>query len=504
MNQSNKPQSIYHPTKETQWIGINWSKVEKTIEKLQHRITKATEKGERRKVRHLQRLLNRSISARVKAVQIVAQENPGKLTPGIDGETWTTPSLKHRAALELRNRSKTKPLKRVYISKLKLTSISKGTKRPLGIPCISDRARQALWNLSTLPAVEATSDPHNYGFRPFRDCWDANAQIRSILAKQTSPRWVLDAAIEKGFDKTYHDWLLENTPMETKVLRSWLKAGFVEGSELFPTEKGTAYSYPQGGVISTLANFILNGIENHLKQKFKYGYAKLETGKKIRRSTGIHVIRYADAFIVTGRSKRQLERVKEAITEFLKPRGLNINDNKTRIKPISQGFDFLGWHFRRYPAFICTISNKSISRHRKEIKYLTKTIHSPLALIDKINSKAIGWMNYHRCCNRIWRVWSKMNSYLFGRLMKWGLRRHSNKTKKWVFTRYWKHKKGRWTFTYTSKGVTKNLTHYNFQQKRTGSRISSSINTFDMKNRANIRQMQLKKDTNVPFQKRHF
>lgn len=489
----NKSQSIYHPTKETQWTGINWSKVEKTIDKLQHRITKATENGEHRKVRDLQRLLNRSISARMKAVRIVAQENSGKLTPGIDGEIWTTPNRKHRAALELRNRSKTQPLKRIYIPK------SDGTKRPLGIPCILDRARQALWNMSLLPAIEAVSDPHSYGFRPLRDCWDANAQIRYILDKQTSPKWVLDADIEKCFDEINHDWLTENTPMETKVLKSWLKAGFVEGSELFPTEKGT----PQGGVISpTLANLTLNGLENYLKQKFKHGYATLDNGKKIRRSTCINMIRYADDFIVTGRSKRQLERVKKAINEFLKPRGLKINENKTNIKHITNGFDFLGWNFRRYPALICTISNKSISKHRKEIKYLTKTIHSPLALIDKINSKAIGWMNYHRCCNRIWKVWSKMNSYIFGRLIKWGLRRHSNKTKKWVFTRYWKHKKGRWTFTYTSKDVTKDLVHYNFQQKRTASRISSYTNIFDLKNRAKIRQVQLAKGTNFPFQKK--
>ena len=307
MTITNMSQSIYHPTKEKQWTSINWSKVEKTIENGQHRIPKAMERGERRKIRDLQRLLNRSLSARLKAVRIVAQENSGKKTPGIDGEIWTTPSRKLQAALELRNRSKTKPLKRIYIPK------SGGNQRPLGIPCMSDRARQALWNMALLPVVEATSDPHSYGFRPYRDCWDANAQIRLLLDKQTSPKWVLDADIEKCFDKINHDWLLKNTPMETKVLKSWLKAEYIESSELFPTEEGT----PQGGVISpTLANLTLNGLENSLEKTFKYGYAKLENGKKMRRATCINVVRYADDFIVTGRSKRQLERVKKAINEF--------------------------------------------------------------------------------------------------------------------------------------------------------------------------------------------
>ena len=84
--QNNTSKSIYHPFKEQQWTGVNWSKVEKTIENLQHRITKATERSEHRKVRNLQRLLVRSLSARLKGVRIVAQENSGKNTPGIDGE----------------------------------------------------------------------------------------------------------------------------------------------------------------------------------------------------------------------------------------------------------------------------------------------------------------------------------------------------------------------------------------------------------------------------------
>jgi RNA-directed DNA polymerase len=64
-------------------------------------------------------------------------------------------------------------------------------------PCMSDRASQALWNMALLPNVEANSDPHSYGFRPYRGCWDANAQIRTPLDKPNSPTWVLDADIEK-------------------------------------------------------------------------------------------------------------------------------------------------------------------------------------------------------------------------------------------------------------------------------------------------------------------
>lgn len=494
-----KIQSIYHSSKENTWTNINWSKVEKTIENLQYRITRAAELGQHRKVRSLQQLLTKnSFSAKLKAVRIVAQDNSKKKTPGIDGQMWITSQDKHQAALELRKKSHTKPLKRVYIPK------ANGSQRPLKILCMNDRACQALWNMALLPIVKAKSDPHSYGFRPYRGCWDANAQIRYLLDKHRSTEWVLDAVIEKCFDKINHDWLLKHTPMETKVLKSWLKTEYFKNNspELFFTEEGTL----QGGVISpTLANLTLNELENYLKTTFKLGNFFRKTGSNNQPIvTCINVVRYADDFIVTGRSKRQLERVKKAINEFLAPRGLRINEKKTAIRHISEGFDFLGWTFRKYPngALLCTISKKSIAKHRKEIKYLTKTIHDPIVLISKLNLKIRGWMNYHHCTNGLWDVWGFMNKYVYERLMKWGLRRHSNKTSKWVFNKYWKHINKRWTFTTAgSDGKIYKLSHYNLRQKKILSRISSTTNVFALKTKVKIRQMQLIKSNNLSGKK---
>ena len=245
----------------------------------------------------------------------------------------------------------------------------------------------------------------------------------------------------------------------------------------------------------------LNGLEDHLKQKFK--------PKRTRQtswSTCINVVRYADDFVVTGRSQRQLERVKKEIQNFLAVRGLKINEEKTSIRHISNGFDFLGWHFRKYNGtLLITISKSSISKHKKEIKYLTKTIHKPDVMIPKLNAKIRGWMNYNCCCNDIWDVWSELNQYLYICLLKWGARRHGSKTQKWIFNKYWKHTNGRWTFSVTTgRGRDEKvytLIPYKLKQKRIKTRISAGTNVFDKANKPKLQKVALIKSTNLTGKK---
>ena len=236
-----------------QWADVNWNKVEKYVNRLQARITKAVKEQKWHLVKRLQYLLTHSFYAKLLAVKRVTQ-NRGKRTAGVDGEKWTTLKSKMNAAHRISDkRYKAKPLRRVYSPK-------PGTdkKRPLSIPTMYDRAMQALYALSLSPVAEATAYPCSFGFRKYRSAQDACQYAFICLSHKNSAQWVLEGDIKGCFDNINHEWLLDNIPMDKSILKQFLKAGFVYTRHLNPTNAGT----PQGGIISPiLANMTLDGIK---------------------------------------------------------------------------------------------------------------------------------------------------------------------------------------------------------------------------------------------------
>ena len=302
------------------------------------------------KVKSLQHLLTHSFSGKATAVKRVT-ENQGKETPGVDKVTWSTPKSKSQAVMSLRQKGyKPQPLKRVYIPK------ANGKKRPLGIPTMKDRAMQALYLLALDPIAETVADMSSYGFRKERSCADAIAGCFDALRKRVSPQWILEGDIKGCFDNISHKWIIDNIPTDKLILRKWLKAGFIENNSLFPTEAGT----PQGGIISpVLANMTLDGLETLLNAKFK------RTGNKTRFNPMVHLVRYADDFVITGSTKELLENeIKPLVEEFLASRGLVLSQKKTRITHIEEGFDFLGQNVRKYNGkLLIKPSKKNVLNH---------------------------------------------------------------------------------------------------------------------------------------------
>ena len=422
-----------------EWYAIDWQAINRNVRRLQVRIVQATKERRWGRVRALQRLLTHSYSGKVLAVRRVT-ENNGKKTPGVDQEIWDTPEKKTQAVHALKRRGyQSQPLRRVYIPK------SDGkTMRPLGIPTMKDRAQQALYLLALAPVVETTADKNSYGFRQQRSCADAIEQCFKAL-RNANTQWILEGDIKSCFDKISHDWLLAHVPIDRVILQKWLKSGYMEKHVLHETTDGT----PQGGIISpALANCALDGLERLLREKYP-------AEKRLKSLGGekpcVNLVRYADDFVITSKSKELLEgEIKPLVEQFLQERGLELSPMKTVITHVEHGFDFLGQNMRRYPngKLLTKPSKKNVGTFLKGIRRTIKAAHGVSAadLIDQLNPKIRGWANYHRHVVSK-RIFGRVDHTLFSSLWQWARKRHPNKSPRWIKPKYFERRRDRdWSF----------------------------------------------------------
>ena len=430
-----------------EWRALPWRKLEIRVLKLQKRIFKASNRGDVKAVRKLQKTLMRSWSGKCIAVRKVTQDNQGKRTAGVDGIKSLSPHARLTLIKMLKVTGKSKPTRRVWIDKP-----GKVEKRPLGIPTMFDRALQALVKLALEPEWEAKFEGNSFGFRPGRSAHDAVEAIFKGVSQKA--KFVLDADIAQCFDRIDHNALLKklNTfPSLRQQIKSWLKSGVMDKGVFSDTSKGT----PQGGVISPLlANIALHGIEEYI------------TGFKVKGGRyKPSLIRYADDFVILHESEEHVKLLRQKASEWLEGMGLELKPSKTRMCHTSEGFDFLGFNIRQYPVgtYRATKSSQkeslgfktlikptkeAVKRHLDKIgQVIDKHHNAPQeALINRLNPVIRGWCNYYASVVSK-ETFSKCDHLTVRKLLAWAKRRCTKTNAHDTVSNYWRTVgEDNWTF----------------------------------------------------------
>jgi RNA-directed DNA polymerase len=426
------------------WHATNWKQVYATVKNLRQRIFRASREGDLKRVRSLQQLMLRCRANVLESVRRVTMMNQGKDTPGVDQMLVLTPEERGRLCDQLSQLDlhHVQPVRRVYIPKRK-------GQRPLGIPTIVDRCVQAMVKNALEPFWEARFEGSSYGFRPGRGCHDAIGRLFTLTRPNTTRPWILDADIEGAFNNIGHAALVKaigNFPAR-ELIKQWLKAGYIEDEMLHSTDAGV----PQGGVISpVLLNVALHGMEQALGMQY--------TPKGELRGT-YALVRYADDFAVLCPTQEKAIEAREMLSQWLRVRGLRLSDEKTHIRHLREGFNFLAFNIRHYPMpnssrsgykLLIKPSPEAIKEAKRKLKCIwRKHVGSPtVALINEMNPVIRGWSNYFRI-GVSKEVFNDLDNFMYWRAQRYMKRRHPMKSGWWRTDKYWGRSLGRqdrWVF----------------------------------------------------------
>jgi len=400
-------------------------------------------------VRKLGRILYKSESWNLICTRRITQDNQGKKTAGVDGVKLLDPAQRMDLVVKLTPRIERKwsPVRQVEIAK------KNGKIRTLGIPTIKDRIYQAKLKGIIEPCYEEIAEPNTYGFRPMRSTKDAVEQIfLSLRRKQET--WVLEGDLKGFFDNikteaiTNHPIIKDDKEI-VATINNLVKSGAVTvKQEMIKTDIGT----PQGGVISPLlANIAFTGMETMINKWAWENRARI--GQKQKRNCPVQVIVYADDFVVIAKERWIIEELESVIRQWCAEKmGVELSKEKTHITNVEDGFDFLGCNVRKYKSNSTKTLIKPSKASMKSIKLKIKDICqsncnlSQDELIKKLNPVIIGWANYHKG-NVAKEAFRAIDHYIFERIWRWAIKRHSNKGNTWIKDKYWQIVgKSNWVF----------------------------------------------------------
>ena len=428
------------------WDELNFSQLERDVRRIQGRIYRASKKGDKKGVRNLMKLLVRSETAKLFAIFLITQRNEGRKTPGIDGKVYLTFEERMELSKEKFDYRtyKFQPVLRKYIPKSAGDWRSKRYHRrrakpdvkklrPLGMMTIKDRIMAMIVSIALTAKWETILEPNVMGFRPGRSTQDAMKRIYHELDRKN--RVILDADLSGFFDNIRHDAILNRLNVFSRVVNRCLKAGLIDRGKLQKTTRGIVQGSPMSPV---LANIALHGLQELFGAITRNGRYLLPQYKR-GNNKNVCVVRYADDFVITAPSKRILEGwVLPKLRKFLDIRGIQLNEEKTKITTKKEGFNFLGFTIEqpRRKLYMRPQDEKikKFLNRLREIVWSNKQIEQR-KLIRKLNPVLRGWAMYYRYsdANRAFEV---VDYELWRLLWRWAKRRHPHKGKKWILNKY--------------------------------------------------------------------
>lgn len=405
------------------WRNYDFEKAENRLFELQCKLTRAVFQKNKYKIKQIQEKIVHSSEAKMLAIQKVSEIS--KSCAGIDNIVWRKDSEKMRASLLLNGKNyKAKPLKQFIFKDSKSSK-----ERQIGIPTVYDRAMQVLYAYSLEPIAEATADRKSFAFRKGRSAEQAHAFIMHCLTDVDAPSWVLISDIKSYYDTISHRWLLKNIPMDKKILKEFLGAGFVLNGEFFNKEEGISL----GCNLSTiLGNMTLDGLQK--------AFFDLQGNKIVDYKNG-YCVRFADDIFVAARTKEDAYKFKTELIKFASERGLKISENKTIIVNVEEGFNFLSrFYYKKDGNIQCIPSKKAIEKFETEIEQLifnNKNLWSQSKMIQSINTKICGFSTYHKCENSL-EAFRYLDLIINALLLKMMRELYKNLSIKQLLKKYWK------------------------------------------------------------------
>ncbi len=401
------------------WDKYNWKEAEAELLSMQQELVKAAYAENMDAVISIQKRIVRSDYAKMLAVKKVCSVSG---TCGTDKIKWVTSDEKYLAAMSLTSKDyKASPYRHVIIES------KNGKKRHINIPTYYDRAMQVLYAFSLNPVAEATGERKSFAFRIGRSMQDANEYVKEAI-RPPEIKKVIITDVKACYQSISHEWLLNNIPMDNKVLKEFLTAGYIFDGELFPTDD---YGISLGCNISPiLGNMTLDGIQKHIYRTL-YGDGEPDYANG-------NLIRFADDCIITTKDEETAHKILEGLSEFLFDRGLQLSELKTKIIDVDEGFDFLSRHYERKNGIvIVTPSETAVTRFENELgELILNHKGSQKALIDKLNAKLTGWASYHKVSNAFF-AFRRIDVFVKANLIKLCEMKHPTWSIEKIRDRYW-------------------------------------------------------------------